>query len=134
MKKRLLTILAVFVTMFVLDFFIHGMILKPTYQATASMWRPEMSMPQYCIWMLAGKLVLSCFFTLIFIPGYKGKGPKEGVRFGFLIGGLQAGGQLIMYSVMPYPLHLTMSWILLGFVENAILGAVAAKTYSSIRG
>jgi len=46
MKKRILAILAVFVTWSVLDYIIHGLILAPSYAATAHLWRPMEEMKQ----------------------------------------------------------------------------------------
>jgi hypothetical protein len=45
-KKLLLAVLILFVTWSVLDFLIHGMILRSTYQETPELWRPmeEMKM------------------------------------------------------------------------------------------
>jgi len=46
MKKTALAILSVFVAWSVMDFIIHGMILKSSYASTAALWRPmgEMKM------------------------------------------------------------------------------------------
>ena len=39
-KKTILSILAVFIAWSVMDYVIHGVILRSSYAATASLWRP----------------------------------------------------------------------------------------------
>ncbi|MBK9294790.1 MAG: hypothetical protein IPM57_10180 [Oligoflexia bacterium] len=122
-KLGLITFILVFIT----DFIIHGMILKGTYAATASLWRPEADMSHFFPFMLSGQIIVAVFFAIIFTHGYKGKGIKEGVHYGLLMGSLWAGQNLIMYAVLPYPLSLTLSWIFLGYIQTIFIGVLLTK-------
>ena len=105
-KKFAVTVVAVFVTTLVSNFVIHQIILKSAYQATANLWRPETEMQAYMGSMFLGQFLVALFLAWIFVHGYKGKGWMEGIRFGFLVGGFEAGNNLIMCSVAPYPCSL----------------------------
>lgn len=116
-----------FIVVFITDFIIHGMIMKSAYEATANLWRPELNMGTYFPFMLAGQFLIALFFAIIFTHGYKGKGIKEGVNYGLLMGGLMAGQNFVMHAVHPYPLSITVSWIVFGFVQAVICGVVLSK-------
>lgn len=122
MKKCLLGTGVTFVLLFITDFIIHGKCLEDLYLATQSLWRSEADMESMMPTMMLGQLLMAVFFSWIFVHGYKGKGVLEGVRYGLLMGGFQAGGQLVMYAVAPYPLELTVSWIVAAFAQSVLLG------------
>ncbi len=84
-KRFLLASLAVFVSMQILDFLIHMVLLSEEYQYTASIWRADM-MDTFWIMYLTGAL-FSLIFVFIFAKGYQGKGILEGIRYGLLMGG-----------------------------------------------
>ena len=131
MKKCIITVVALFVYIFIADMIFHGFLLRDTYMATAQLWRPEADMKSYMIYMIAGQFLIALFMASIFTHGYKGTGIKEGVKFGLLLGGLEAGKNLIMYSVAPYPMSLTLSWIGIAFVESVIAGIILAKIWGN---
>jgi len=47
MKKAILSILAVFIAWSAMDFVIHGVILRSSYAATVSLWRPMSERPTH---------------------------------------------------------------------------------------
>jgi hypothetical protein len=128
MKKYLLTSLAVFITWTVLDFVIHGVILKSAYEATASLWRPmdEMKM----IAMHLANAVAALTFTAIYVNMIRGKSVQEGLKYGLLMG---IGVGFVMgfgtYSYMPIPYSLAWGWFIGIVVEaiaaGAVVGAIA---------
>jgi hypothetical protein len=124
-KKLACCAVAVFVTFFITDYLVHGVLMKSTYQATQHLWRPEAEMGKFMPGMMLGKFLVALFFAWIFLHGYKGKGVMEGFRFGLLIGGYSAGGNLIMYAVAPYDCSITCSWIVAGLAQGVIGGIVA---------
>jgi hypothetical protein len=129
MNKLIKTTIAVFVTIWVTDFLIHGLLLKSMYVASASLWRPETAMKTYCGYMLFGQIMIAAAFTWIFSHGYKGKGWKEGVRYGVAVGTMAGGTNLIMYAVQPYPFSIVAAWLVLGCVQSATAGVVATMVY-----
>ena len=128
-KSAMITIVAIFIYIFASDFLIHGVILKPAYQDTADLWRPETAMPHYMIWMIFGQFIIAKYFVLIFAKGYENKGVFEGVRFGLLAGMLMIAQNFIFYSVMPLPLSLAINWVVLGLIQAVGAGIVASLVY-----
>jgi hypothetical protein len=82
----------------------------------------------WIIWVTG--LVSSVLFVYIFIQGYEGKGVKEGLRYGFLVGvfvSLPAAYNL--FAVLPIPNRMAMQWFLLGTISYMFMGAMAAIVY-----
>lgn len=130
LKRTILAVVAVFVAWSVLDFIIHGMLLKSTYEATASLWRPmnEMKMPL----MHFVTLVFTVCFVLIygFLVGKKSL--MSGIKFGFLFGlatGISMG--FGSYSYMPIPLTLAWSWFFGSLIEAIAAGAIVGAIMKS---
>lgn len=128
-KKMIICTFVVFLAVIFSDFIIHGIILKNLYVETGSLWRPESEMPAYMGHMFLGQFIASFFFSLIFAQGYRNTGMMEGVRYGLILGGLEMGRNFIMHSVAPYPVSLTLSWIVFGFVQFVFLGIIASLVY-----
>jgi len=127
-KRFILAVIAVFLSFQVLDFIIHNLILGPTYQATASLWRPEMMSLMWVMWLTG--LVLSILFVYIFIRGYENRGIGEGLRYGLLIGLLFAiPGVWNQYVVYPVPLALAVKWCGFSLLEFLIAGVVTSLIY-----
>ena len=70
-KRFVSASLAVYVASLALGFLIHGVILKPTYDSLASIWRPNMNSLMWIVWV--NGLITSVIFTYIFAKGYEGK-------------------------------------------------------------
>ena len=124
MKKRMMiAVVAVFVTLSILDFLLHGLLLGPIYMATASLWRPmaEMNRPL----MSLVTLVFSACFVGIYGFLIEPKSLGAGLRFGALFG-LAAGMSMGFgsYCVMPIPLTLAVGWFLGSWVEAVVAGAL----------
>ena len=121
-KRMLIAVVAIFVAWSVLDFVIHGILLKPTYDATASLWRPmeEMKMP-----LMYG---VTLAFTVCFVLIYgliQRKSLATGILYGTLFGlatGISMGPGT--YSYMPIPLDLAWGWLAGVMVEMMLGGAI----------
>ena len=120
--------LAVFVVGRVLDYVIHNVILRPTYDSLKSLWRPDMEAKLWIMWLVG--FITSFLFAYIFTKGYEGKGIAEGVRFGFLIGLFTSIPMAYgSYATLPIPYSLALRWFLYGTLATMILGIVAAVVY-----
>jgi hypothetical protein len=129
-KKRLLiSIVSVAVFIIISDFVIHGKMLEGLYRETASLWRPESEMLMG--WMLLGQITIGVFFTIIFAKGYEGRGWKEGLRYGLLMGAFSVGPIFIQYSVSPIPCELALAWAATALVQSIISGIIVAATYKN---
>lgn len=121
MNKYLKSLFIIFIFIFLYEWLLHGFILKGAYEATASLWRPEANMQKLLPFMFIGQFFIAFFACLLFARSDSSK-VKDFVIFGALLGALAGAGQVIMYTVAPYPLYLTVSWIAGGVVEFALAG------------
>jgi hypothetical protein len=127
-KRYLLASLAVFVTGLVLEFLIHNVILKATYEPLKHLWRPDM---ESLMWIgpVMG-VVMSLLLTYIFTKGYEGKGIMEGVRFGVVLGLFaMAPMALGTYMMIAIPVSLAVEWFVFGMIEYIVFGIVLAAVY-----
>jgi hypothetical protein len=117
----ILAVIAVFVAWQALDFVIHGLLLMKSYEATASLWRPESEM-KFGLMRGVG-LVASVLFVALYAWLIRPKSVAAGLKYGLLFGagtGLSMG--LGTYSVMPIPLSLGLGWFLGSVVETVVAG------------
>lgn len=128
-KNWLLTTLGVFAFIWVSDYIIHTKILMDVYAETAALWRTKEDYQSHFAWMTWGQFWLAAVFTTIFAMGYEGKGIKEGLRYGLLVGLLLVSGTFIQYAVTPMPQNLMFSWIFWGIAQSIGAGVVAWWVY-----
>jgi hypothetical protein len=125
MKGRIiLAIATVFISWSILDFVLHGFLLRSSYEATANLWRPmdQMNMPLMYLVTLAS----AACFVLIYGLLVKGKSVTAGVEFG-LLWGLAAGISMGFgsYTFMPIPVNLALGWFLGCWFEAIAAGVIA---------
>ncbi len=128
MKKVLIGAAAVFITISVLDYLIHGVLLASAYKETAGIWRPDMESKMWIFSLVS--LIGSFFFSLIFSKGYEGKGIMEGVRYGAYIGIWMSTGMAYgTYGMIAIPYTMALQWFLYGIVEWIACGVVLSLVY-----
>jgi hypothetical protein len=123
MKKMVLSVIALFVAWTVMDFVIHGVILKPAYEATANLWRPMNEMKMNVMHLAV--LITSISFAWIYVRMILNKSMATGLRYG-LWWGLGAGVSMGYgtYSVMPIPYLMALTWFLGSLMEGAVAGLI----------
>jgi hypothetical protein len=127
-KRYFVASLAVFVAAVVLDYVIHGVILKSAYEATKTIWRPDVDSKAWIIALV--DFIIAFPFTYIFVKGYEGKGIMEGVRFGTVVGVLICVPMSYgTYAMLPMPYSLAFQWFLYGLIETILMGITAAAVY-----
>ena len=129
-KRTIWAVVAVFIAWSILDFILHGLLLRSSYEATANLWRPmdQMNMPL----MYFVTLVFSTCFVLIYGLFVGQKSLAMGIRFGALFGlatGISMG--FGSYSYMPIPLMLAWSWLFGSWIEAIIAGAIVGAIMKS---
>ncbi len=120
LKGVILAIIAVFIAWSALDFLIHGMLLKETYEATAHLWRPMQEMNMTL--MHGVTLSVAICFVLIYQACVTQKSICIGVKLGVLFGlaaGIMAASA---YAYMPIPVSLAIHWFAGVFVEFVVAG------------
>jgi len=129
-KRTIWAVVAVFIAWSILDFILHGLLLRSTYEATANLWRPmdQMNMPL----MYFVTLVFSVCFVLIYGLLVGQKSLATGIRFGALFG-LATGVSMGFgsYSYMPIPLTLAWSWFFGSWIEAITAGAIVGAIMKS---
>ncbi len=127
-KKWAIAALGVFIVDQLLDYIIHGVILMGTYEATASLWRPDMESKMYIMWITGA--VFAILFVYFYAKGYEGRGIIEGVRYGLWMGLFLAIPMAYnTYATISIPYSLAFQWFIYGVIQIVICGVVAAALY-----
>jgi hypothetical protein len=122
-KRFVLAILAILMAWAVLDFVLHGWLLRSIYEATPQLWRPMDQMSVPLIYTVT--LVLIVCFVLIYDLLVEPKSLATGIRFGALFGlvmGVASG--FGTYVHMPIPLTLAWAWFVGGWIKGIVAGAI----------
>ena len=125
-KKIFLAAIVLFVLWSVLDFIIHGLILKSAYASTASLWRPmaEMKMGLMYVTVFIAALAFSAIYGYLVAK----KSPMAGLTYGLLYGiAVGVGMGYGSYSMMDIPYSMALTWFL-GTVIEGILGGLLLGT------
>jgi hypothetical protein len=110
-KRFALGVMAVFAAWTVAGIVIHGLILGPSYEATAQLWRPMEEMNNGLMSLVM--FIMAILFTLFYTVIVTGKSPSSGVKFG-LLSGLLAGFSMGFgtYTTMPITFTIAIAWFL----------------------
>lgn len=120
LKGIVLAIVAIFIAWSALDFIIHGMLLKETYEATAHLWRTIQDTNMML--MHAVTLAVAICFVLLYQRCVSEKSVAMGLKFGVLFG-LAAGiMSASAYVYMPISLMLAIDWFIGTLVKFVIAG------------
>lgn len=112
------------------DFLIHGVWLKPEYDATKELWRTEADMMARMPWMFGAEFLFAAIFVLIWASGLAVRGSIGlAVMYGVLMGIFNQTYNLSMYAVMPLPMDLSIKWLCAGIAQTALLGIVTFFVY-----
>jgi hypothetical protein len=129
-KRLILACVAVFIFVFFYDWILHGNILRGAYIQTASLWRSEDEMKGYFGWLVAGHVLMSIMFCVIYaLRGAARAGVMQGVGYGVLLGLLMIGPNLITYAVQPLPAKMICAWSVGGIIQLAAAGAILGAIY-----
>ena len=126
MKKLLLATLGVFLAWSAMDFVIHGLILRSSYAATTSLWRPMGEMKMALMYFTV--LISALAFVLIYSLFFSRKGIFTGLAYGLLFGigtGLPMGYG--SYSVMPIPYFMAFTWCFGSMIEAMVGGLIVGS-------
>src|SRR4030081_1253806 len=101
MKRLILAIALGFVVIFATDFLIHGVWLKPDYEATKAIWRPETEMQAHGYWFFIEEIICAATFVIFWAKGFAGRSVGTGVVLGLLVGLFQQTWVLVNYAILP---------------------------------
>lgn len=126
-KQISAAVVAVLLAWSLVDFLLHGVLLRPTYEATAHLWRPQAEMKNWVIHLVT--LIAAGGFVKIYALLCSPKSVSRGAFFG-LLWGVVAGVSMGYgtYAVMPLPYHLALAWFpgttVQGVLGGLIVGAM----------
>jgi hypothetical protein len=121
LKRTILAIVAVFAAWSALDFVIHGLILKASYEATAHLWRPMAEMKMGLMHVVV--FIAASTFVLIYAWLMGKKSVATGFKYGLLYGiGVGVSMGYGSYAYMPITYHIALVWFLGSLVEMTAAG------------
>ena len=129
-KRSIRAGIAIFLAWSIVDFFLHGLFLRSTYEAAAGLWRPTAQISMPLVYLVTAVLIAS--FVLIYQVLITPKSIVRGIRFGVLYGlttGIASG--FGTYIHMPIPLTLAWGWFLGGLVKGIAAGAIVGAMVKS---
>jgi hypothetical protein len=122
-KQMIWASLAILITWLILDQLLHRWLLRPAYDASASLWRPTDKLNIPLIYFVM--LVLIGTFVLIYSFLIEQKSLISGIKFGVLFGlALSISSGFGTYIHMPIPLQLAWGWFLGGLMKAVAAGAI----------
>lgn len=122
-KRALLASLLILLVWGAIDYLLHELILRPTYESSAHLWRAQSEMNLPLIYFVV-VILIACFVSIYsrFIPN---KALTTGVSYGFLYGlATGVGVGFGTYIHMPIPLTLAWGWCLGGWLKGIVAGAI----------
>ncbi len=111
-----------------LEYLEHAVLLGPIYATIQPLMRPSEETKTGLV--ILSYAVFAFFFVLIFSRWYRGKGLKEGVRFGVYITFFASFTYAYLaYATTPIPHLLALLRVLIGLIQNVAYGAIAALVF-----
>ncbi len=124
-KRGFIAFIVAFVFMFFFGFFWHGMLMKPMYIGTSSLWRPE---PVFPI-LILGHAVVAFAFTGLYVSKVGVNSAGMGFGYGIVIGILACGVNIIRFAVEPLTTNILFMWFAADLICFAIMGALVGAIY-----
>ena len=129
LPRLILAIVVAFIVIFGSDMLIHAVWLKPDYEATKSLWRPEADMQSRFHWMIVAQVLCAVSFVIIWAKGGVAGSVGNGIGFGLLMGLFQQIWALVNYVVFPLPGDLAVKWFCSGLGQAVLIGITTAFIY-----
>jgi hypothetical protein len=127
--RLLIAILVGFVLIFGTDFLIHAVWLRPDYEATKALWRPDAEMDSRIAWIFFAQFLCAGSFMIVWALGFAGRSVGTGIAVGLILGLFEQVWAIVNFVVIPLPGDLAVKWFLAGLVQVVLLGVAAALIY-----
>jgi hypothetical protein len=131
MKKFLTAFGTVFVLSALLNFVIHGVLLKPLYQQSAQLMRDEADSGAHAMYLMVGFFFFTLGFVWIYARGVEAKPwVGQGLRYGIAVWLIATVSRYsIYYAIQPWPAHVVLTQIAYELVMTLVLGLGVAAVY-----
>ncbi len=133
MRKFLAGFGMVFVLSGLLNFVIHGVLLKPLYQQSAQLMRGEADAGAHAMFLMVGFFFFSLGFVWIYARGVEARPwVGQGLRYGFAVWLIATVSRYsIYYAIQPWPAHVVLLQIGYELAMTLVLGLTVAVVYRS---
>lgn len=133
MKKFLAAFGLVFVLSTLLNFVIHGVLLKPLYRQSAQLMRDEADSGAHAMFLMVGFFFFSLGFVWIYARGVEAKPwAGQGIRYAIAVWLIASVSRYsIYYAIQPWPAHVVLLQIAYELLLSVVLGLTVAVVYQS---
>lgn len=131
-KRGFIAFIVAFVFIFFFGFLWHGILMKPMYQATASMWRSEADFNNHFPILILGHAVVAFAFTGLYVCKVGKNCAVTGFGYGIVIGILACGVNIIRFAVEPLTTNILLMWFAADLICFAIMGALVGAIYKPL--
>jgi hypothetical protein len=131
-KRGFLAFLVAFVFIFFFGFVWHGMLMKPMYMATASLWRAEADFNAHFPILILGHAVIAFAFTGLYVCKVGINSAATGFGYGIVLGILACGINIIRFAVEPLTTNILMMWFAADLICFAIMGVLVGAIYKPL--
>lgn len=128
-KRGVIALMVAFVFIFFFGFLWHGVLMKPSYMETSSLWRPDSDFQSHFPILILGHLVIAFAFTGLYISKVGLQSAGTGIGYGIVLGILCTGINLIRFAVEPLTTKILWMWIGGDLIMFAIVGALVGAIY-----
>ena len=133
MRKFLAAFAVVFVLSAVLNFVIHGVLLKPLYQQSAQLMRGEADAGTHVTFLMVGFFFFTLGFVWLYSRGVEAKPwVGQGIRYGLAVWLIATVSRYSIYfAIQPWPAHVVLLQIGYELAMTLVLGLAVAVVYRS---
>jgi hypothetical protein len=128
-KRGIIAFIVAFVFVFFFGYGWHGVLMKPDYLETSTLWRPEADFNSHFWILVVGHAVMAFAFTGLYVSKVGLQNPGIGFGYGIVIGMLCSGVNLIRFAVEPLTTKILWMWIVGDLLMFAIAGALVGAIY-----
>ena len=127
--KFFIAFIVAFVYIFLFGFFWHGMLMKPMYQATSSLWRSDADFQSHFPILILGHAVIAFAFTGLYVCKVGVNSAGAGFGYGIVFGIFACGVNIIRFAVEPLTRNILLMWFAADLICFAIMGALVGAIY-----
>jgi hypothetical protein len=127
-KRGFLAFIVAFVFIFFFGFVWHGILMKPMYLATSSLWRPEPTFPI----LILGHAIVAFAFTGLYVSKVGINSAAVGFGYGIVLGIFACGINTIRFAVEPLTPNILWMWFAADLICFAIMGALVGAIYKPL--
>lgn len=127
-KRGFIAFIVAFIFMFFFGFLWHGILMKPMYNTTASLWRTEPTFPI----LILGHAIVAFAFTGLYVSKVGKNCAGVGFGYGIVIGILICGLNIIRFAVEPLTTNILFMWFGADLICFAIMGALVGAIYKPL--